>query len=70
MLSDGIADPAPSGENTGSVSVRGVKLTPAAGPAALVDLQTPPPVLPMYTVFPDESAGSIATAVIRPVTLP
>src|SRR5206468_3643998 len=46
------------------------KLTVPTGPTALVDFQTPPPVVPTYTVFPVASAGSTATAVTRPLTFP
>ena len=36
----------PPAEKTGSVSVSGVKLALASAPAAFVDFQTPPPVVP------------------------
>jgi len=54
----------------GSVSVIGVKATEFAGPAAFVDFQTPPPVLPTYTVLPLESDGSTAMLVTCPVMRP
>jgi hypothetical protein len=47
MLSEGITAVPALALKTGSVSVSGVKETLAAGPAALVDFQTPPPVVPM-----------------------
>jgi hypothetical protein len=47
MLSDGIAGVPALALKTGSVSVSGVEVTLAAGPAALVDFHTPPPVVPI-----------------------
>jgi hypothetical protein len=44
MESDAITPP--PAENTGSVSVNGTKATLASAPAAFVDFQTPPPVVP------------------------
>jgi hypothetical protein len=70
MLNDGSTAVPAFPLNTGSVSVSGANATLAAAPAAFADFQTPPPVVPTYTVFPVGSAGSIATAVTRPVTSP
>ena len=46
MLNEAIAVPPAFALNTGSVSVSGAKVTLAAAPAAFVDFQTPPPVVP------------------------
>jgi hypothetical protein len=46
ILSDGIAGVPALALKTGSVSVSGVKVTFAVGPAAFVDFHTPPPVVP------------------------
>jgi hypothetical protein len=70
MLRDGIADVPAFALKTGSVSVRGLKITLDERPAALVDFHTPPPVVPTYTVLPVASVGSIAIALTRPVTSP
>jgi hypothetical protein len=67
MLNEGIAAPP---LNTPRSSVNGTKLTAVTGPAAFTDFHTPPPVVPTYTVLPVASAGSIATAVTRPLTFP
>jgi hypothetical protein len=65
MLSDGITGVPAFALKTGSVSVSGAKLTAEAGPAALIDIHTPPPVVPRYTVLPVVSVESIAIAVTR-----
>jgi hypothetical protein len=70
MLSAGVTAVPALALNTGSASVSGTKLTLPAAPAAFTLFQTPPPVVPKYTVLPVASAGSIATAVTRPVTSP
>src|SRR5580698_5499225 len=70
MLSDGIAEAPAFALKTGSVSVRGLKITLDDWPPALVDFHTPPPVVPTYTVLPLASVGSIAIELTRPVTLP
>jgi hypothetical protein len=46
MLNEGIAETPEFALNTGSVSVSGVKVTFDTEPAAFVDFQTPPPVVP------------------------
>ena len=46
ILSEGMAAVPALALKTGSVSVSAVKVTLDAGPAALVDFQTPPPVVP------------------------
>jgi hypothetical protein len=46
MLSDGMAAVPALALKTGRVSVSAAKVTLAGAPAALVDFQTPPPVVP------------------------
>src|SRR5438105_5032630 len=70
MLSEGSTAVPALALNTGSTSVSGPNVTLPAAPAAFVDFQTPPPVVPTYTVFPVASAGSNATEVTRPLTNP
>ena len=58
-------------ENAGGSSVSGCQVTVVESlAAALFDRQTPPPVDPRYTVFPEASQGAIAIDVTRPVTSP
>jgi hypothetical protein len=70
MLSDGMAEVSALGLKAAMSSVRGVKVTEAAGPAALVERQTPPPVVPTRMVLPVASDGSMAMDDMRPVTVP
>ena len=70
MESEAVLEDPADGLKTARVSVSGVKLTWVAGAAALVERQTPPPVVPTKRVLPEASAGSRASEVTRPAMLP
>jgi hypothetical protein len=46
MLSEAVAEEPALALKTGKVSVSGINVTEPAEPAAFVDFQTPPPVVP------------------------
>lgn len=66
MLSDDKAGGVGQLDAAGSVSVSGANVGDAL--VALMDFQTPPPVVPTYTVLLFD--GSVAMAVMRPLIAP